>query len=134
MGDLDVSDFLDMGARVLVQTADRNGRKVVTRLVIEADAIDSALMRRVAIGRVEALLNANMDGGRAITLPRPDGSDPATFYRSVADAYNATVLHSSHPARLMAEQAQVPVGTVHRWIAEARRRGFLPPARKGRAG
>lgn len=133
MADLDVSGFLDMDARVLVQASERGDRKVVTRLVIEADLIDASLLRHVAIGRVEALLNAPTDA-RAVTLQRPDGSDPATFYRSVADAYNATVPHSSRPARLMADQASVPVGTVHRWIAEARRRGYLPPARKGRAG
>ena len=28
----------------------------------------------------------------------------------------------------------VPVTTAHRWVKEARRRGFLPPGRKGRRG
>ncbi len=37
-------------------------------------------------------------------------------------------------AVVLAKEADVPVGTVHRWILEARRRGFLPPARQGRAG
>lgn len=67
-------------------------------------------------------------------LARPDGSDPDTFYKLVADAYNEAILNTSSPAPLLAEEAGVPVPTVHRWIAEARRRGFLPPARQGRAG
>lgn len=67
-------------------------------------------------------------------LGRPDGTDPDTFYRRVAEAYTAAVARTRRVAPLLAEQADVPVPTVHRWIAESRRRGFLPPARKGRAG
>lgn len=67
-------------------------------------------------------------------LSRPGGADPETFYRQVAQAYNAAVVTTRGPAKLIADQAGVPVTTVHRWIREARRRGYLPPARKGRAG
>lgn len=67
-------------------------------------------------------------------LPRPDGTDPDAFYRRVAEAYNDAVRETSAPAKVLAEEAGVPPATVHRWIAESRRRGFLPPARKGRAG
>jgi hypothetical protein len=67
-------------------------------------------------------------------LQRPDGSDPEAFYRKVAESYAAIVRDSSKPAKVLADEAGVPVATVHRWIHEARRRGFLPPATKGRAG
>lgn len=67
-------------------------------------------------------------------LRRPDGSDPDTFYELVAAAYNEAIRTTPKPAPILAEEAGVPVPTVHRWIAEARRRGFLPPARQGRAG
>jgi hypothetical protein len=67
-------------------------------------------------------------------LSRPDGSDPEGFYRRVAETYSAIVQHTSRPAKVMAEEAGVPVASVHRWIFEARRRGLLPPARQGRAG
>jgi hypothetical protein len=67
-------------------------------------------------------------------LARPDGSDPDDFYRKVAEVYNDVVRETSAPAKVLAEEAGVPTATVHRWIFEARRRGFLPPARKGRAG
>lgn len=67
-------------------------------------------------------------------LSRPDGTDPESFYRQVAEAYVIAVRRSNKPAADLADQAGVPVATVHRWIAEARRRGHLAPARKGRAG
>lgn len=67
-------------------------------------------------------------------LARPDGSDPDRFYRQVAARYLAVLAESRSIAPALAEEAGVPIPTVHRWINEARRRGFLPPARKGRAG
>ena len=67
-------------------------------------------------------------------LTRPDRSDPDGFYRQVADAYRDVVKSTSKVAVVLAEEADVPVGTVHRWILEARRRGFLPTARQGRVG
>ena len=67
-------------------------------------------------------------------LSRPDGKDPDGFYRQVADAYRDVALTTPKVAKVLAKEADVPVGTVHRWVLEARRRGFLPPARQGRAG
>jgi hypothetical protein len=67
-------------------------------------------------------------------LPRPDGSNPDAFYRQVADGYRDALKDTNKVAKVLAEEADVPVVTVHRWILEARRRGFLPRARKGRVG
>ena len=67
-------------------------------------------------------------------LTRPDGSNPDAFYSQVADAYRDVVRNNRKVAVVLAKEADVPVGTVHRWILEARRRGFLPSARQGRAG
>jgi hypothetical protein len=68
-------------------------------------------------------------------LKRPDGTDPEGFSRLVARAYNEAVASKSKaPAVDLAAEAGVPVTTVHRWIADARRRTLLPPARQGRAG
>jgi hypothetical protein len=67
-------------------------------------------------------------------LTRPDGSNPDAFYRQVAEAYRDVVQNNRKVAKVLAEEANVPVGTVHRWVLEARRRGFLPSARQGRAG
>jgi hypothetical protein len=67
-------------------------------------------------------------------LSRPDGSNPDGFYRQVAEAYRDVVQTTPKVAKVLAKEANVPPGTVHRWVLEARRRGFLPPARQGRAG
>ena len=67
-------------------------------------------------------------------LPRPNGSNPDAFYQQVAEAYRDVVQTTPKVAKVLAEEANVPVGTVHRWIMEARRRRFLPAARQGRAG
>jgi hypothetical protein len=67
-------------------------------------------------------------------LDRPNGTNPDAFYQEVAEAYRDAVQDHRNVAVVLATEADVPVGTVHRWIVEARRRGFLPPARIGRAG
>lgn len=67
-------------------------------------------------------------------LTRPDGTDPEGFSRRVAQAYKEAVVDTRTPAKALADEAGVPVTTVHRWIRDARRLGLLPPARKGRAG
>lgn len=67
-------------------------------------------------------------------LTRPDGQDPDNFYRLVAHVYRDHAASTRAPAKELAAEAEVPVTTAHRWIREARRRGFLPPARKGKAG
>lgn len=56
------------------------------------------------------------------------------FYRHVAAAYLSLAQASSRPAAELAEANGVPVSTTHRWIKEARHRGFLPPGRPGKAG
>jgi hypothetical protein len=68
-------------------------------------------------------------------LTRPGkNTDPAVFYAKVAEIYREYALLGHAPAVRMHEEADVPVTTVHRWVREARRRGFLPPGRKGKAG
>lgn len=59
---------------------------------------------------------------------------PDAFYRRVADAYLDLAQASSRPAAELAEANSVPTTTAHRWIKEARRRGYLPPGRPGKAG
>jgi hypothetical protein len=63
------------------------------------------------------------------TRPYPD-----EFYAAVADLYKRDASVSHRPAAWIAEQNGVSVAQVHRWVAEARRRGLLPPGRPGKAG
>jgi hypothetical protein len=59
---------------------------------------------------------------------------PDVFYRDVAHTYLELAQESARPASELAEANDVPVTTAHRWIKEARRRGFLPPGRPGKTG
>lgn len=68
-------------------------------------------------------------GGESVLRGRPD-----LFYRDVATAYLDLAQASSRPAVDLACAHGVPQTTAHRWIKEARRRGFLPPGRPGKAG
>jgi hypothetical protein len=63
--------------------------------------------------------------------PRPK---PDSFYQQVAQDYLDAASVSPRPAVNLAKGAGVPVSTVHGWVKEARRRGFLPPGQKGRRG
>jgi hypothetical protein len=66
-------------------------------------------------------------------LTRPDGSDPDAFSRLIARAYGDAVRDGDRaPAKTLAEEAGVPVTTVHRWIRDARRSGHLAPTKRGR--
>jgi hypothetical protein len=63
---------------------------------------------------------------------KPYGDD---FYRRVALVYSGLVAAGEAPAPRIADANGVPaITTVHRWVREARRRGFLPPATRGKAG
>lgn len=128
---LTVQGIPGVEVRVRVNTA--YGRKVIDRLLISGDEIDSTTIKGIRLGRILAGLCALSATGRR-QLTRPDGTDPDAFYELVAQAYREALTTTSAPALAMAEEAGVPVGTAHRWIREARRRSFLPPARRGRVG
>jgi hypothetical protein len=87
-----------------------------------------------------ALARARPAGTRLLVLDLmrpPDGTrrrHPEAFYQQVAAAYLALAQTSPRPAAELAEANGVPTSTAHRWIKEARHRGFLPPGRPGKAG
>ena len=88
------------------------------------------LRRRVAAGRQEP---ADPVPARAV-LSRPGPAPSDAFYADVAREYLLRAADTGAPARALADEAGVPVGTVHRWVREARRRGHLPAGRPGRVG
>lgn len=57
---------------------------------------------------------------------------PDDFYQAVADIYRSAASMSRAPAPLIADANGVEVGTVHRWVRMARKRGLLPLAAKGK--
>lgn len=67
-------------------------------------------------------------------LAHPGRRISEEFLRELATMYLWLVGEGLPPAPEIAQQTGAPVGTVRRWIANARQRGFLPPGRAGRAG
>lgn len=154
----------DGGPEVLAKTADVEGRRVATRvIVIGNNGLDSTALKSVHLGWLERTINTEPirgmlalgdvmaeqrdDLAAAIDhhlkdpgqppetrerqkLTRPDRSDPAAFYRLVADAYNEVTQTTPNVALTLAAEAGVPVATAQRWIWESRRRGFLTPTRR----
>lgn len=116
-------------------------------------------LRDVPLGRIEVWVNELAHQG-LVDVIKPKLSDavqfddPATgtptwvdklppagkrdkgdeFYRRVGEVYGKAAVASTRPAADLATVWEVPVTTIHRWIREARRRGFLPPAEPGRRG
>jgi hypothetical protein len=67
-------------------------------------------------------------------LKAPAGNLTDEFLAELAGAYRELVAIKRNPGPAIAEQTGTPVATVRRWISVARKRGFLPPATRGRAG
>lgn len=66
-------------------------------------------------------------------LERPKRSELSDdFYRKVATAYRWAIAAGLPPGKTIADDSGIPPGTVARWIAEARDRGFLPPTEPGK--
>jgi hypothetical protein len=146
-----------------------HGRLVISELHLVRDRVDSATLRELPLGRIEALANspaiaediraklhqaprpgieplspetrARWESRRIISptphllhLAVPKGTKPDKFYKEAAELYVQLAKDSRRPAADLAERSGVSVASMHRWIAEARRRGYLPPAEPGRRG
>jgi hypothetical protein len=96
--------------------------------------VSTAALRAQAEGAPEELRLIEPLAQDRATLTRPDGSNPDAFYARVADAYREHALRSRAPSVGIATEAGVPVATARSWVREARRRGHLPPGKKGKAG
>lgn len=82
-------------------------------------------------GEILAAAKSALNTGRP-KLTRPSGTDPDAFYQAVAEAYREYAAVTKAAAARIADEADVPVTTAHRWVREARRRNFLPPGQRGR--
>ena len=66
-------------------------------------------------------------------LSAPERID-SEFLQRVAQAYRYAVEDGLAPAPTLAAEASVTARAVHKWVATARQRGFLPPGQQGRVG
>lgn len=95
------------------------------------DAVDDSAL---TIGELRGRARPPKPPGRRKPLGRPEAAkDRDAFYQAVAFHYRSAATQSGRPAMVLAEENDVPVETVRRWVKEARRRGHLSPGRKGRA-
>lgn len=97
----------------------------------EGDPVD--LLERITAEIPEAA-PPTLSAPEAGELRPPEGRLTDEFLKRIASAHRYFAARGPAPAREIAERANVPVRTVHRWVLKAREKGFLPPARRGRAG
>jgi hypothetical protein len=96
-------------------------------LLAQYDDVDGPVME------LPRLATVTRDHSAALPTPK-SRPYPDSFYRHVAEVYGRLIEVGKKPAPAISEANNVPITTAHRWVREARRRGFLPPARAGRAG
>ena len=101
------------------------------------DAITTDRLKSVPVRALENSWNLtkNVDAREEIRdLPKleRDGRTPEEFGQLVAEHYKAWAAIVPHPVAAMAADAGVKAPTVHGWVREARLRGFLPPAQRGK--
>lgn len=120
------------------------------------DPVASPILRELPTSKIEAAINrrqfavtstSKFQGGK-LTLPsgrtlRSDEvmkslGDPKRtpdFYELVALQHARLVDDGDpNPTATMARISRVPLSTAQGWVARARRKGLMPPGRRGRAG
>lgn len=143
-----------------VATFQHDGERLAVRHVeiTATDVLDVAAWRSFPLARVES--QANVPNYYRLLLdhehstqppeevqsrrlrvgrfaPPPEGLSryPNSFYQRVADVYLYHVEHGHPPAKRMAEDWNVEITKINRWVKRARELQFIPPARaRGRAG
>ena len=120
------------------------------------DPVASPMLRNLPTSRIEAAINrrqftvtgASRFTGGTMTMPsgrvlrsadvlQPLGNPKRTpdFYEVVALQHTRLVDDGEpNPTARIAEISRVPLSTAQGWVARARRKGLLPPGRRGRAG
>ena len=69
-----------------------------------------------------------------LRLERPKGKRLGDdFYKKVAIAYRGALAEGLNPRQALMQDTGAKPDSVARWVGEARRRGYLPPAQPGKA-
>lgn len=119
------------------------GRQVLAGVMLLGDAITAEQLRKVPVAALENSRNLSHEGlpayeqmrAELAKLPPLERGDLSgeEFSQLVAEHFKLWARHVPHPAAAMADAWKVKPPTVHTWIREARLRGFLPPARRGKS-
>jgi hypothetical protein len=117
-----------------------DGRKVLTGLVVVGEGITAESLRKIPVSVIEQAMAESSAGTEeqmraelAKLSPLERGSlSAAEFSRLVADHYKVWARYTSNPAAGMSGEWGVKSGTMHGWIREARLRGLLPEAERGK--
>jgi hypothetical protein len=134
--------FSHMGCEVTAELGiDVSTQRLRPRKVTIANVggVTGEAIRTLPLRQMEAFLNRQY--GRPaeprppirFRVPKGSGKKPDDFYRQVADAYEFLAQTTRAPAAEIARRNRVPLTTAHRWVREARTRGFLPPGQKGKS-
>jgi hypothetical protein len=130
---------------------DQGRMALISFKVSGAGGVTSTLLRELPLSQIAAEIDARVRQAQlteemleAMERQRPSPSrarrsDKEGLLQEVARLYRETLRAGQPPAPTIAaifNQTGPPVSirTVHGWIAQARKRGHLPPATKGRAG
>jgi hypothetical protein len=119
--------------------ANADGRGVLTGLVLVGDGITAESLRQVPVSVIEKVLGEKSgseermraDLAKLPPLERGDLS-PSEFSQLVADHYKVWARRVPKPAAAMAQEWGVKSNTMHSWIRDARLRGLLPEAGRGK--
>lgn len=115
------------------------GVRLIALRAHRGQALNSALLRRIPVGRIVHEYMSTHGTDRKLrlaplsTMPRRTPAEQDAFYSSIAGAYLEAAELSSRPCADIAEGLGISTRTVQGWVAKARRRGHLPPAQPGRA-
>jgi hypothetical protein len=110
----------------------------VSALLLVGEALTAETLRRVPMSAIENSANlSRQDVNRKalVDLPplrRSPDLSAEQFSQLVADHYRLWAEAVPNPAAAMAAEHGVKLPTVHGWIREARLRGMLPKARRGK--
>lgn len=119
-------------------TKNESGRYVLSAVLLVGEAVTTDTLRRVPVVALENSKNITHDTVREEVdklppLQRTPDMSPEDFSRLVALHYMAWARGVPHPVAAMAADAGAKLPTVHTWVREARLRGFLPPAKRGKS-
>jgi hypothetical protein len=125
-----------------VQTAEVDGRRTITGLLVLGESVTASDLRKLPIGAIENVVNLGLDqppaelGDELDALPplvRDGAMRPEDWSKLVAAHYTAWARRGPNPGARISQRWGVNRQTVAAWVREARLRGFLPPARRSKA-